>query len=169
MGWKVVTTQAGQYNQVLRMCDEQYCEVFELLSYADGKVPLQFKDVQKRDKDKRPIPDEFEQVAVMTKTLDGKGTEQSHRDFAEDLGNKLIRSGPKKGESMRVGWMKRVPDKTPVGVYPKGTDFWSGIQVAPIWIPPGAPGGGPAGIQDPRRNHAPMLQHAVPETEEEAA
>lgn len=168
MGWKVVATQVGQYNQQMRTCDSQFVEVFELLHYADGKVPLQFKDVQKRDKERRPIPDEFDQVAVMTKTLDGKGTEQAHRDFAEDLGNKLIKSGPKKGESMRVGWMRRVPDSTPLGIYPAGTDFWSGMQVAPVWIPPGVRGGGPVGVEDPRRNHARVLD-TLPAEEEEAA
>lgn len=175
MGWKVVATQVGQYNQVLRISDQQFVEVFELLHYADGKVPLQFKDVPKRDeKTKAIIPDEFKQVPVMTKTLDGKGMEQAHRDFAEDLGNKLIKSGPKKGESMRTGWMLRVPDETPIGVYPRGTNFFAGkpqpmidqtTGLPYVVVPP--PG---ARMEDPRRNHAKILDVLPPEeVDEEAA
>lgn len=172
MGWKVVATQPGQYNQVLRISDQQFVEVFELLHYADGKVPLQFKDTPKRDAQKRIIPDEFEQKPVMVKTLDGKGTEQAHRDFSEDLGNRLIKSGPKKGESIQIGWMRRVPDNTPVGLYPRGTDFFRG-EPRPIvdgntgqpYLP--VPPAGQRGHEDARRNHARILDVLPPEAEVE--
>lgn len=176
MGWKVVATQPCQYNQVLRISDQQFVEVFELLHYADGTFPKQFKDVPKRDAQKRIIPDEFEPKPVMCRTLDGKGQEQAHRDFSEDLGNRLIKTGPKKGENIQIGCMKRVPDSTPIGVYPRGTDFSRG-DARPIldqntgqpYMP--VPPAGQRGHEDHRRNHAHILEvlPPEPELEDEAA
>ena len=113
--WRVVASGWGQYDQILR----EPGEVFELLPNEDGTYPLREDWVPKRDAAGREIADEGEWVLFK----DGNG-EPTHRDFAEDTGDQLIKRGPLKGEVMRFGWMKRVPDSTPCGLYPVGTNFW---------------------------------------------
>lgn len=151
--WKVVATQMGQYNQVLR----EEGEVFELLAYADGTYPPAVKYIPKKVNGKI-VEDEWDEEAIL-----GPDQKPIHADFAEDQGAKLIKKGPKKGEVMRFGWMKRVPDKTPVGQYPEGTDFWANTQLPPAFMvvpPPGR-----RGPEDHRRNHAPILDHLPKEVE----
>src|SRR5438876_3184580 len=122
--WKVVATVWGHYDQVLR----EPGEVFELWPNVDedgkrleGSYPLREDWVPKRDAVGREIPDEGEWV--LFKDRDGNPV---HRDFAEDTGDQLIKRGALRGEVMRFGWMRRVPDETPCGLYPPGTDFWPG-------------------------------------------
>lgn len=148
MIWRVLATQTGQYNQVLR----QEGEVFDLLLHEDGSYPKAVRLVQKKGADGRPIPDEYDEEVIFLK--DGKTPVHAH--FAEDQGSKLIKHGPRKGDVMRFGWMKRVPDRVPVGLYPVGTDFWrQGVQLPQPY--PIVPGAKERGQEDHRRNHARML------------
>ena len=150
---KVVATQPGFQNQTLR----EVGEVFDLLAHEDGTYPVAIRYLPKKDASGVAIPDEF--IEEIVKGKDGKPL---HRDFAEDTGDQLIKRGPKRGEVMRFGWMKRVPDKTPVGLYKPGTDFWSNQQLPPPVL---REGGAPP---DPRRIHAPVLT-VLPKDEAEAA
>ena len=119
--WRVVATQPGAFDQIYR----ETGEVFELLPNDDGTFPLREDWVPKRDSAGQEIPDEG--TWVLFKDANG---EPVHRDFAEDMGDQLMKAGPMRGEVMRFGWMKRVPDHTPCGLYPPGTDFWPGEQRA---------------------------------------
>lgn len=167
MGWKVIATQEGQHNQIFR----EVGEVFDLMTYPDGTYPPQIEYLPKKDKSGKVIEDEYDEKIIQTATLDGKGKEPAHRDFAEDRGNIKIKRGPKKGEVMRFGWMLRVPDATPVGFWAVDEggnvpDFRAGIPMAAFkwarsqYLP-----------EDPRRAHA-KINHGpylAPEPEEEAA
>jgi hypothetical protein len=168
-----VALRQGHYNQCLRNPGE----VFDLLCYADGTYPPLVRYEQKLDAAQKPIPDEWDEIVVL-----GKDKKPVHRDFAEDQGERLIRKGPIKGDVMRFGWMKRVPDKVPVGLYPANSDFWSGYVPTPIMgrdpetgettgqpyqpVPPK----GQRGHEERKRNHAPILDVLPPEPKiEEAA
>jgi hypothetical protein len=162
MVWRVVATQQGHYNQVLR----EIGEVFDLLCYADGTFPIAVKYTQKKDATGKLL-DEWDEEQVL-----GKDKKPVHRDFAEDQGYKLITRGPVKGDSIRFGWMKRVPDRTPLGQYPPVNngelpDFWSqNVQLPQAHEV--IPGPRSRGQQDPRRNHAPILD-VLPKEQIEAA
>ena len=156
--WKVVATQKGFYNQTFR----EVGEVFELLCYEDGSYPVAVRELLKRDEKGQPVldPETGEQVIIEQPIVDAKTKKPVHRDYAEDQGARLLKRGPKRGESVHLGWMRRVPDRVPCGMYlqPGETnatlipDFWSpGLQLPqPFSYAPGAP-------PDPRRIHAPVL------------
>jgi hypothetical protein len=153
--WRVVATQQGQYNQVLI----EPGTVFDLLLYADGTYPLAVRFEAKKDEAGKVIEDEWDQIPLTMK--DGTFL---HRDFAEDMGAKLVRRGPKAGETVHLGWMRLVPVQTPIGLYLPATDFWSGRPIpGPAvnqltgeqfmpWF-----SGGDRGPMDRKRNHAPIL------------
>lgn len=152
MGWKVIATQQGAHNQIFR----EIGEVFDLRTYPDGNYPPLIEYNPKKDKAGKVIEDEYDEVILKTRTLDGKSTEPAHRDFAEDKGAIAIKRGPKKGEVMRFGWMRRVPDNTPIGFFrvdESGNvpDFSMGVQMNAYLgsRPPLVP-------EDPRRAHAPV-------------
>lgn len=157
--WRVVATQQGHYNQVIR----EPGEVFDLLLHEDGSYPQAIK-YNPRKADGKVIPDEWDEEVVL-----GKDKKPLHRDFAEDQGYKTITRGPVKGDTIRFGWMKRVPDRTPIGRYPVGfsgelVDFWAtnvqlpqALQVIP---PPRE-----RGQEDHRRNHARILDVLPKESE----
>jgi len=46
--------------------------------------------------------------------LDRKTKKPIHRDFSEDEGVIMLKRGPIRGESIQVGWMRLMPDSTPV-------------------------------------------------------
>lgn len=110
---KVLATQTGFYDQILR----EPGEVFELLKNEDGSDPLREDWVPKLDAQGKDTG-EGEYVTFR----DAKGN-TVHRDYAPDFGEVVLRSGPKRGETHRFGWMQVVPDNTPVGIYPAGTQF----------------------------------------------
>lgn len=148
---KVVATQPGQYNQVLRMCDEQWQEVFELLKLPDGTDPKMEIWIPKKDPVTGKASDEDGEYQVV---LSKDGKTPVHADFAEDNGNQMIRRGPMRGEVIRSGWMRRVPEHVACGFYPKGTDFWTkGLQIPQAYPRVYGP-------QDPRAT--PMRTHADP-------
>lgn len=161
--WRVVATQQGFYNQQLF----EVGEVFDLLSYADGTYPHAVKYLPKKDAEGKVIADEFDEEPIL-----GKDKKPVHRDFAEDQGDKLMRSGPKRGEVMRFGWMKRVPDSVPIGQYPVKdnlctVDFWArGIQLPPAVQAKPLPG--ERGPENPKRNHARVLDVLPPPVTEAA-
>lgn len=152
MLWRVVATQQGQYNQVIR----EPGEVFDLLLHADGTYPSAVKYVPRKDPAGKVLPDEWDEEVVL-----GKDKKPLHSDFAEDQGFKTITRGPVKGDTIRFGWMKRVPDRTPIGRYPVGfagemPDFWAtNVQLPQAFevIPPARE----RGQEDHRRNHARIL------------
>jgi hypothetical protein len=164
MVWRVVATQQGQYNQ----CIMDIGMVFDLLLHDDGTYPVALKHVQKKDEKGALIPDEWDSTTIL-----GKDNRPVHRDFAEDLGNKAIKSGPKKGEVMRFGWMKRVPDRTPLGLYPVDENgniqaqFWDKNVQLPQAFDVGYHPWTPNTL-DRKRNHAAILS-VLPKEEEEAA
>lgn len=154
MIWRVVATQQGFHNQILR----EPGEVFDLLLYADGSYPPLQRELPKKDEKGAIIPDEYTYETVYI-----KGTKDPvHRDFAEDRGHIPIKHGPHRGDTMRFGWMKRVADTVPVGLYPEGTNFWNKTMLPP---PQQRAGGAPP---DPRRLHAPVLSVLAPEVTEAA-
>lgn len=120
--WLVVATAMGQYDQILR----EPGEVFELLPNEDGTVPPMLRAVPRKTADGRPVLDEVGDPVVDETPVVGADGLPLHRDFAEDTGDQLIKRGALKGEVMRFGWMRRVADETPCGLYPPGTDFWPG-------------------------------------------
>lgn len=130
---RVVATQVGFYNQILR----EVGEVFDLLSNPDGTYPVMFKkefEVIEGVRRMKKIPVYISDEAGNPKVGKGGKPTPEHRDFSEDLGNVLIEEGPKAGESLQVGWMRRVPDHVPVGLYPEGIDFWSGAQLPQAYV-----------------------------------
>lgn len=165
MTWRVVATRPGQYNQVLRTEGE----VFDLLCYEDGSYPPAV-DYKPKMVDGKEVPGEWDEVVKV-----GKDKKPIHRDFAEDQGERLIKKGPIKGDVVRFGWMRRVPDKVPIGLYPRNSDFWSGYTPTPIMaIDPetGQSTGRPyqpvppkeqRGHEEPKRNHARILDVLPPE------
>lgn len=160
MVWRVVATVQGHYNQIIR----DPGEVFELLQYADGTYPVAYKYTPKKDEAGKVIPDEWDEAVVL-----GKDKKPVHRDFAEDQGMKTITRGPVRGDTIRFGWMKRVPDKTPIGQYPVSLegdmpDFWA----TNVQLPQArevVPTGRQRGPEDYRRNHARILDVLPKETE----
>lgn len=110
---KVLATQTGFYDQILR----EPGEVFELLKNEDGSDPLREDWVPKLDGQGKDTG-EGEYVVFR----DAKN-ETIHRDYAPDFGEVVLRSGPKRGETHRFGWMQVVPEGTLVGIYPAGTQF----------------------------------------------
>ncbi len=112
---RVVATQLGQYDQILR----DVGEVFDLLDGPDGSIPAAKVWVPTKMADGKDHPIDGELVVV----TDAEGN-PVHRDFAEDMGDQVIEAGPMRGEVARLGWMRRVPDDTPCGMYPPGTNFW---------------------------------------------
>lgn len=164
MTWRVLATQLGYYNQ------QEFFpgEVFDLLNFADGTYPHAVTYHQKKDAQGKDIPDEFEERVVL-----GADKQPVHRDFALDEGEKLMKKGPKRGEVIRFGWMKRVPDRTPIGQYPVKdgiceVDFWTkGVQLPqPYQSKPTPRERGP---ESAKRNHAPILDVLPAEQTSEAA
>jgi hypothetical protein len=129
---RVVATQQGFYDQILR----EVGEVFELLKNKDGSDPQAFRRDQVLDEKGVPIPRKFVKVALFE---DEAKKKPLHRDYAEDMGNVLIEQGPLEGETFHNGWMKKVPDRVPCGLYPLDQngallDFWSPhVQLPPAW------------------------------------
>lgn len=149
--WRIVSTQQGLYNQVLR----EKGEVFDLLLYEDGTYPPAYKYTQRTDAAGKLL-EEWDEEELL-----GKDNKPVHRDYAEDQGMKTITRGPVRGDTIRFGWMKRVPDRTPIGQYPVSADgqmpdFWA----KNVMLPPAqqvVPIGRERGPEDYRRNHARIL------------
>ncbi len=125
--WLVAATRQGQYDQILR----EPGEVFELLGEEDGTYAPAVRLVPRRNADGRPVLDELGEAIIDEAPVQGADGLPLHQDFAEDLGATQLTRGPMRGEVMHLGWMLRVPDSTPCGLYPAGTDFWSGAEPPP--------------------------------------
>lgn len=166
--WRVVATAQGFYNQVLI----EPGTVFDLLLYADGTYPLSVRYEPKKDDKGAIIPEEWDEIPLALKD----GT-LLHRDFAEDRGPRMMRRGPKQGETIHLGWMRLVPDRVPIGLYLPGTDFWSQASALPAPLVDGLTGqrimpwvsGGDRGPQDRKRNHAPILDVLPPPVPDDIA
>lgn len=103
---KVMATQPGQYCNVFF----EVGWVFELLYNEDGTEPQREDWIPKLDAQGKDTGDgEY----VIWRDKDNKTI---HRDLALDMGEKVLRSGPKRGEVARFGWMKIVPEETPVTI-----------------------------------------------------
>ena len=113
---KVVAVREGIYNNILR----EIGEVFTLLNFADGSFPPKLKFVPKIDKATGKASVTGDGEWVEDKDRDGK---LIHADFAEYHGIKSVRVGPMAGNTWEDGWMTRVSDSIPDGMYPEGTEF----------------------------------------------
>ena len=108
---KVQATRQGFYDQVLR----DPGEVFELIDEIDGTPPLRMIRTETL-KDGKPTGDYTETVY-----MDSEGNVM-HRDFAPDH-EELTGRGVFKGDTFSPGWMRQVPDDTPIGLYEPETRF----------------------------------------------
>lgn len=63
MIWRIVATQQGLYNQVLR----EPGEVFDLLLYSDGTYPVAYKYTPKQTAEGKVIPDEWDEQILLGK------------------------------------------------------------------------------------------------------
>src|ERR1700722_926854 len=106
---RVQATQTGFYNQYLHEAGE----VFDLIDNDDGTMPLRMIQTPILGEDKKPIPGEFTEEVWLHK----EGNPM-HRDFAPAEEEVKGRGQFFKGETFRHGWMRRVPDDTPLGIYP---------------------------------------------------
>jgi hypothetical protein len=123
--WKVVTTRPGVYDQILRGAEpDGSVEVFELLPEPDGEYPPAVRQVPRKGADGKPVYDEYGDRVYDEEIVMGSDGKVMHRDFAEDRGATEVARGPLRGEIIHLGWQLRVPDSTPCGLYPAGTDFW---------------------------------------------
>jgi len=149
---KVLATKQGVYNQILR----EPGEVFSLLTYPDGSFPKAQRFAPKLDaKGNRDPSGEGTWIEVKDK----KTNQPIHRDFAEDVGSKSIKSGNMAGENFEIGWMKPVPETVAEGFYPPGTDFRSGVMI---------PQAIPRDIGPGDKRAATILTHLTPEAEDAA-
>jgi hypothetical protein len=170
--WRVVAVQQGQYNQFFM----EIGMVFDLLTYEDGTYPVATRFVIKKDDSGAPLKGHDDKDRFIAENWDvvpviGKDGVAVHRDFALDMGAKPIKAGPRKGEVIRVGWLKRVPATTPLGLYPVDENgiiqaqFWDQRAQLPQPMDAGYHPWTP-GPLDRKRNHAPMLAfYPKPETE----
>jgi len=127
--WKVVTTRPGVYDQILRGAElDRPMEVFELLPNDDGSYPEKVKYTPRKDAQGALARDEYGDVIQDAEVVIGSDGKPEHAVFAEDTGAMTIERGPLRGETFFLGWMRRVPDETPCGLYPAGTDFWLGEE-----------------------------------------
>lgn len=110
--WKVQATKQGFADQYLH----EIGEVFELVMNEDGTMPLKMVNVPVLDATGKPTNEFTEEVF-----LDENG-EPVHAHYSpHDDEWKGI--GIFKGETFREGWMRRVPDETPCGLYPADVEF----------------------------------------------
>lgn len=108
---------AGIYDNIPRMPGE----VFELLDNPDGTMPFRMKRVYLQEKRYNPetkqeetyYTGEFREDEVF---LDKNG-EPMHRDFAPWDETQVGQGKAFGGEIFNLGWMRRVPEDTPCGLY----------------------------------------------------
>lgn len=105
---RVQATKEGFYNQFIHVVGE----VFDLLNDPEtGTMPLRMIREYEKD-DKGALTGEWTETKPY---LDKEGNPM-HRDFAPD--EEAVRgTGAFRGESFSPGWMRRVPDETPLGIY----------------------------------------------------
>jgi hypothetical protein len=114
---RVQATRPGFYNQFEHVVGE----VFDLLDNPDGTMPIRTRPVAVLDKEGKPTG-EFDQEPWLDE--DGNAV---HRDFAED-GELVEGRGNFKGERFSYGWMRKVPEDTPLGIYEHAIE--TGVQQA---------------------------------------
>jgi hypothetical protein len=143
--FRVVATRQGFHNQRLR----ERGEVFDLLVKKDGSYRQAYKLEPMIDIQNNVIPGRFKRVPIqakdgMGKLIEGKNGKvvPEHADYAEDIGNVPVDSGPNTGEAIHLGWMFKVPDDTPIGQYPDVLDFWNPkVRLPEPLVASVAPGG----------------------------
>ena len=116
---RVQAVRQGFYNQYLH----EIGEVFDLLNEPDGTMPLRMVQIPILKDGKET--GEFEEEVY----LDGEGNPM-HRDFSPHDMELKGRGQYFKGETFREGWMRQVPDDTPLGIYPY--EIVPGLQNAPV-------------------------------------
>lgn len=87
--------------------------VFDLLRNADGSDPAREDWIPKLDAQGKDVGD-----GDYVPYKDAKTGKHVHRDYAPDSGDFMVRQGPKRGEVARFGWMRQVPDDTPLTEIP---------------------------------------------------
>ncbi len=117
MKYRVQATSEGQYNQYLHVVGE----VFDLMMNADGTMPLKMKQKKVPDFYPSSHPQAGKETFHLEDSdepeLDEDG-EPIHRDFASDGVEARGTALGFAGDTFRHGWMRRVPDDTPLGIYP---------------------------------------------------
>ena len=105
---RVQATKEGFYNQFIHVVGE----VFDLLDDPKtGRMPLRMIREYLKD-DKGVLTGEF----IDEKPYLDKEGNPMHADYAPD--EEVVRgTGAFRGESFSPGWMRQVPDDTPLGIY----------------------------------------------------
>lgn len=110
--------------------------VFDLINNLDGSIPEreECKPIMEQVVDsktgKKVMRDTGEVDYEILKDEDGNPV---HRDLALDMGDEMMKRGPKRGEVVRFGWMEIVPDNTPLSkVLMPGDEDWSDIDLRPF-------------------------------------
>jgi hypothetical protein len=91
--------------------------VFDLINNPDGSIPEReeaipvMETVTDAKTGKKILRDTGEVDYQVLKDEEGNLV---HRDLALDMGDQMMRRGPKRGEAVRFGWMEIVPDSTPL-------------------------------------------------------
>lgn len=117
--WIVQATKQGFYNQYLH----EIGEVFELVADDNGEIPLKMVKVEVL-RDGKPTGEFTEEVFLDTDGEPVHALYSPHDEEWKGIGNF-------KGETLREGWMRRVPDDTPLGLYPPEVVF--GVEArAPV-------------------------------------
>jgi hypothetical protein len=119
--------------------------VFDLLNNEDGTMPIRMKRTDVLDEKGKPTGEYNEEFWP---DRDGNAV---HRDFAPD-DFEVAGRGEFRGQLFSPGWMRQVPDDTPIGIYPEDTVFGeAGIekkapmsrQIRPQNIPANSPAAAP--------------------------
>ena len=119
---RVQATKQGFYNQFLH----EPGEVFDLLDNDDGTMPLKMKQKKVEDVFPPSHPQAGKPTFHWEDTDEPELTEEGepiHRDFAPDDSEARGVAHGFQGETFRHGWMRRVPDETPLGIYPPDVVF----------------------------------------------
>lgn len=125
---------AGIYDNIPRVPGE----VFELITPADGKMPLRMKRTYKKAKrlnngiEESYFTSEYDEEVF----LDKEGNPM-HADYAPHDETTQGQGNAFGGETFRTGWMRVVPEETPVGLYPENEVI--GERAAPVQRLSGTP------------------------------
>lgn len=127
---------AGIYDNIPRVPGE----VFELINLPDGKMPLRMKRTYKQAERFNP------QTGLKEMVHTGEYDEEvfldaddnpMHADYAPHEETTVGQGNAFGGEIFRNGWMRQVPEETPVGLYPENEVI--GERAAPVQRLSGAP------------------------------
>lgn len=120
---------AGIYDNIPRMPGE----VFELLNGPDGKMPLRMRKTfikGKRFNQNTGLEESYFTSDFKEEIWLDKDDNPMHADYAPHDEKQVGHGKEFGGEIFNLGWMRQVPDDTPVGLYPENHII--GAPAAPI-------------------------------------